>query len=404
MRDRLRRLRRLRPRRLSRRAVMLVAAAAIGIAVLIVAAGLYTTGQPSSSGFTYTGAWTLPELVRHVEAGEVVAISTGSGGDSGTELVALTNGGQHVAIVAGVPAGDAADALRAMGYGRLLTAEAQSLSGTVGGAPSPLQTVFTILMVALLALALVALAPQILRLTRDSRGRRFTAVGRAADGAIEARVPSVRLDEVAGVDEAKTELLETIEFLRNPERFTAVGARPVRGVLLSGPPGTGKTMLAKAVAAEAAVPFLAASGSDFIEKYVGVGARRIRDLFAAARKEGRAVVFVDEIDAIGRKRGSDNNSDERDATLNALLVEMDGFGPNDNVVVLAATNRPDVLDPAILRPGRFTRKVSVPMPDREARLAILRVHAEGKPLSADVDLPAVARKTYGFSGAMLSDL
>ena len=404
MRDRLRRLRRLRPRRVSRTTVVTVTLVVLGIGLILVG-GLSLQNRPSGSGFTYTGSWTLPELVRHVEAGDVVAISAAADGDGGIpQLVALTTGGQHVAVVAGVPAGDAADALRAMGYGRLLTAEAQSLSGAVGGTPSPLTTVFTILIIALVALGLMALAPQVLRLVREGRGRRFTTIGRPSGPSIEARVPSVRLDEVAGVDEAKTELLETIEFLRNPARFTAVGARPVRGVLLSGPPGTGKTMLAKAVAAEAGVPFLAASGSDFIEKYVGVGARRIRDLFAAARREGRAVVFVDEIDAIGRRRGGDNGSDERDATLNALLVEMDGFGPNDNVVVLAATNRPDVLDPAILRPGRFTRKVSVPMPDRDARLAILRVHAQGKPLSPDVDLPAVARKTYGFSGAMLSDL
>lgn len=380
--------------------------AVLAVGLVAAAVGLFLANRPASNGFTYATSWTLPELVRHIEAGDVVAISAASdGGDGSPELVAETTGGQRVAVVAGVPASDAADALRAMGYGRLLTAEAVSLTGSVGGPPSPFTSIFTILLIGVLVIGLLQLAPLVRRQLRDSRGRRFSAITPAGDGAVDARIPSVRLDEVAGVDEAKTELLETIEFLRNPGRFTALGARPVRGVLLSGPPGTGKTMLAKAVAAEAGVPFLAASGSDFVEKYVGVGARRIRDLFAAARREGRAVVFMDEIDAIGRRRGSDSgSSDERDATLNALLVEMDGFGPNDNVVVLAATNRPDVLDAAILRPGRFTRKVNVPMPDREARLEILRVHAQGKPLGTDVDLPAVARKTYGFSGAMLADL
>jgi cell division protease FtsH len=214
----------------------------------------------------------------------------------------------------------------------------------------------------------------------------------------------VRFADVAGVEEVKLELTETVEFLKDPARFRALGAKPVRGVLLSGPPGTGKTLLAKAVAHEAGVPFFAASGSEFVERYVGVGAERVRSLFAKARETGRGVVFIDEIDAVAKVRGGPNSHDEREQTLNQLLVEMDGFSTGDTVVVMAATNRVDTLDPALLRPGRFTRKIHVPLPDREAREAILRVHASDKPLATGVDLAAIARRTYGFSGAMLADL
>jgi cell division protease FtsH len=214
----------------------------------------------------------------------------------------------------------------------------------------------------------------------------------------------VRLDDVAGCDEAKGELTEVVEFLREPERFARLGATLPRGVLLYGPPGTGKTMLAKAVAAEAGVAFLHVSGSEFVEKYVGVGARRVRDLFAQARALGRAVVFVDEFDALAKARGGPNGHEEREQTLNQLLVELDGFAPNENIVVIAATNRLDVLDAAVLRPGRFNRKIHVGLPDVRGRREILEVHAKSKPLDADLDLEGLARKTYGFSGAMLADL
>jgi cell division protease FtsH len=214
----------------------------------------------------------------------------------------------------------------------------------------------------------------------------------------------VTLDDVAGCDEAKLELTETIEFLRNPERFRALGARIPRGVMLYGPPGTGKTMLARAVAAEAGVPFHYASGSEFVEKYVGVGAKRVRDLFAQARKLGRGVIFFDEFDAIGKSRGGPNSHEEREQTLNQLLVELDGFATTDDVIVIAATNRLDVLDSAVLRPGRFNRKIHVGMPDVKGRREILSVHARNKPLAETTDLDELARKTYGFSGAMLADL
>ncbi|MEA2519205.1 MAG: cell division protease FtsH, partial [Chloroflexota bacterium] len=224
----------------------------------------------------------------------------------------------------------------------------------------------------------------------------------AADGALA--VPTVALADVAGCDEAKLELTETIEFLRSPERFHKLGARIPRGILLYGPPGTGKTMLARAVAAEAGVPFHYASGSEFVEKYVGVGAKRIRDLFAQARKLGRGVIFFDEFDAIGKARGGPNSHEEREQTLNQLLVELDGFSTTEDVIVIAATNRLDTLDPAVLRPGRFNRKIHVGMPDVKGRLAILDVHARNKPLDPATSLADIARKTYGFSGAMLADL
>jgi cell division protease FtsH len=215
----------------------------------------------------------------------------------------------------------------------------------------------------------------------------------------------VTFADVAGCDEAKTELAEIVEFLRRPERFTALGAKIPKGVLLTGPPGTGKTLLARAVAGEARVPFFSLSGSDFVEMFVGVGAARVRDLFEQAKQHSPCIVFVDELDAIGRARGVhlSNINDEREHTLNQLLVEMDGFAPNSGVVLLAATNRPDVLDPALLRPGRFDRQVVLDAPDVTGREAILRVHARNKPLAPDVDLGAVARGTPGFSGADLAN-
>jgi cell division protease FtsH len=215
----------------------------------------------------------------------------------------------------------------------------------------------------------------------------------------------VTFDDVAGCDEAKTELAEIVEFLRRPERFTALGAKIPKGVLLVGPPGTGKTLLARAVAGESRVPFFSLSGSDFVEMFVGVGAARVRDLFEQAKGHAPCIVFVDELDAIGRARGVhlSNINDEREHTLNQLLVEMDGFEPNSGVVILAATNRPDVLDPALLRPGRFDRQVVLDAPDIVGREAILRVHARGKRLAPDADLAAVARTTPGFSGADLAN-
>ena len=212
--------------------------------------------------------------------------------------------------------------------------------------------------------------------------------------------------DVAGADEEKEEMAEIVEFLKDPKKFNELGARIPKGVLLVGPPGTGKTLLARAVAGEADVAFFSISGSDFVEMYVGVGASRVRDLFHEAKKNAPAVVFIDEIDAVGRQRGAGlgGGHDEREQTLNQLLVEMDGFGENEGVIVMAATNRPDILDKALLRPGRFDRQITVNYPDVKGREEILKVHSRGKPLGPDVNLKTIAKSTSGFTGADLENL
>lgn len=216
----------------------------------------------------------------------------------------------------------------------------------------------------------------------------------------------VRFKDVAGADEEKQELVEVVEFLKDPRKFAALGARIPKGVLLVGPPGTGKTLLARAVAGEAGVPFFSISGSDFVEMFVGVGASRVRDLFENAKKNAPCIIFIDEIDAVGRQRGAGlgGGHDEREQTLNQLLVEMDGFGANEGIIIVAATNRPDILDPALLRPGRFDRQITVDRPDVKGREAVLGVHAKNKPLSDDIDLKTIALRTPGFSGADLENL
>ncbi len=231
-------------------------------------------------------------------------------------------------------------------------------------------------------------------------------IGRSKAKTYSTEKPGTTFDDVAGYDGVKQEITEVVEFLKTPERFASIGARIPKGVLLVGPPGTGKTLIARAVAGEAGVPFLSVTGSDFMEMFVGVGASRVRDLFQSARKMGRAIIFVDEIDSIGRKRGAGlgGGHDEREQTLNQMLSEMDGFEATEGIVMMAATNRPDILDPALLRPGRFDRQVVVPLPECDERLAILSVHSKDKKIADDVDLLTVAKGTPGMSGADLSNL
>ena len=242
--------------------------------------------------------------------------------------------------------------------------------------------------------------------TMTNETNRTMSFGKARVKQVKDEKRKTTFDDVAGADEEKEELAEIVEFLKNPARFDALGARIPKGVLLVGPPGTGKTLLARAVAGEANVPFFSISGSDFVEMYVNVGASRVRDLFDQAKKNSPSIIFIDEIDAVGRHRGAGmgGGHDEREQTLNQLLVEMDGFGANEGVIVIAATNRPDILDPALLRPGRFDRQVTVNYPDTKGRVAILKVHAKGKPIAPDVDFESIAHATVGFTGADLENL
>ncbi len=257
-------------------------------------------------------------------------------------------------------------------------------------------------------LPLIFFGAVLLFMMRQAQGNtsQTFSFGRSRARMLVGNQPNVSFSDVAGVDEAKVELEEVVEFLKFPERFLTLGAQIPRGVLLVGPPGTGKTLLARAVAGEASVPFFSISGSEFVEMFVGVGASRVRDLFDQAKRNSPCIVFVDEIDAVGRHRGAGlgGGHDEREQTLNQILVEMDGFDTSVNVIVLAATNRPDILDPALLRPGRFDRRVVLDNPDIKGRVEILKVHVKGKPIGDDVDLHAVSKQTPGFSGADIRNL
>ncbi|WP_017382104.1 ATP-dependent zinc metalloprotease FtsH [Paenisporosarcina sp. TG-14] len=237
-------------------------------------------------------------------------------------------------------------------------------------------------------------------------GNKVMSFGKSKAKLFDTEKKKVSFDDVAGADEEKQELVEVVEFLKDPRKFDAIGARIPKGILLVGPPGTGKTLLARAVAGESGVPFFSISGSDFVEMFVGVGASRVRDLFENAKKNAPCIIFIDEIDAVGRQRGAGlgGGHDEREQTLNQLLVEMDGFGANEGIIIVAATNRPDILDPALLRPGRFDRQITVGRPDVKGREAVLKVHARNKPLDEHVDLKAVSQRTPGFSGADLENL
>jgi cell division protease FtsH len=276
-----------------------------------------------------------------------------------------------------------------------------NINSTVSG-----DSIFLSLLVNLLPIAILVILLLLFMSQMQGGGSRVLNFGKSKAKMITKDTPKTTFADVAGADEAVEELHEIKDFLQNPAKYQALGAKIPKGVLLFGPPGTGKTLLARAVAGEAGVPFYSISGSDFVEMFVGVGASRVRDLFEQAKTNAPAIVFVDEIDAVGRHRGAGmgGGHDEREQTLNQLLVEMDGFDTKGGVILIAATNRPDILDPALLRPGRFDRQIPVDNPDMEGRKAILRVHAKGKPFTPDVDLDSVARRTPGFSGADLANV
>ena len=342
-----------------------------------------------------TKTLTYTQFLSDVNSGQVTTVDISSDGSANGQL---KGGGTYTTTIPITLAGSTfLSQLESKGVKITATAPGSSLGSLVlGGLLSFLPLLFLIGLFAFTG--------------RRQAGGMFAGlpgIGRARAKVFDAEKPSTTFADVAGYEGAKAEINEVVEFLRRPERFTRAGAVVPRGVLMVGPPGTGKTLLARAVAGEAGVPFLSVVGSGFVELFVGVGAARVRDLFAEARKVAPSIIFIDEIDAIGQRRsgpGVVSSNDEREQTLNQMLSEMDGFDPSEGVVVLAATNRPEVLDAALLRPGRFDRQVTVPLPNQAEREAILKVHCRGKRVAEDVDLGAVARATPGFSGAELANL
>jgi cell division protease FtsH len=332
----------------------------------------------------------------NVAAGKVKDVSQ----EGSTLTVTASDNTKYTVTVPGLLADQVLPDIRAA------AAEGKVPPPTFGAKPAPDNGWISILITGLLPILIIG--GFIFFMMRQAQGTNNQALsfGKSRARMFLGNKTVVTFADVAGVDEAKTELQEVVEFLKYPEKFNSLGARIPRGVLLVGPPGTGKTLMARAVAGEAGVPFFSISGSEFVEMFVGVGASRVRDLFDQAKRNSPCIVFVDEIDAVGRQRGAGlgGSHDEREQTLNQILVEMDGFDTNTNVIVVAATNRPDVLDPALLRPGRFDRQVILDRPDMKGRVAILKVHTKGKPLDKAVDIEGVARQSPGFSGADLANL
>ncbi len=330
------------------------------------------------------------EFVAHVEAGEVERISIDDEGRVEGELT------DETPFTTTVPTALPLDELEALLLDQGVSVEAEP--------PSP--DWWASLIWFLPFLLIVGFFIWMFYRARGQMGQ-LQGMGKSQAKVIEAERPDITFDEVAGYDDVKAEVTEIIDYLKDPSRFRRVGARGPGGVLMVGPPGTGKTLIARALAAEADVPFISAAGSEFVEMLVGVGASRVRDLFEKARERQPSIIFIDELDSVGRKRGGAStigSNNEQEQTLNQLLAEMDGFDPTEGIVVIAATNRPEMLDPALLRPGRFDRQIQVPLPTRDDRFEILTVHARGKPVDDDVDLDRVARATPGFSGAQLENL
>jgi cell division protease FtsH len=359
---------------------------------LVVILGLIFWFTWSSIQNSQTGTdWNFTQMMNEAAAGHVSVVDI-----SGTDGVVTASDGRKHNVVLPDCSGECKymDDLRAAG---VTVKFEKSQTGSY--------LISVLLPNIILVILIAAFMWWVLRQTQSGNNQAIS-FGRSRARLIAGDKPAITFADVAGVDEAKQELTEIVEFLKYPEKFVALGARIPKGVLLVGPPGTGKTLLSKAVAGEAGVPFFSISGSEFVEMFVGVGASRVRDLFDQAKKNSPCIVFVDEIDAVGRQRGAGlgGGHDEREQTLNQLLVEMDGFDTNTHVIVIAATNRPDVLDPALLRPGRFDRHVTLDRPDIKGRRSILDVHARNKPLDSTVDLDVLARQTPGFSGADLANL
>ncbi len=370
-----------------------------GIVMLVLVVGtaallftwITTTGQPTNTGYS--------AFLAEVSEGKIAKVT-----QQGTTLTVEREGDTKTTYTVIVPTvlTQVFPDMLAAAKTKNLTLPADIFQAT----PAPDTSWLGLLLTAVLPLLIIG--GFIFFMMRQAQGTNNQALsfGKSRARMFLGNKTVVTFADVAGVDEAKTELQEVVEFLKFPEKFNSLGARIPRGVLLVGPPGTGKTLMARAVAGEAGVPFFSISGSEFVEMFVGVGASRVRDLFDQAKRNSPCIVFVDEIDAVGRQRGAGlgGSHDEREQTLNQILVEMDGFDTNTNVIVVAATNRPDVLDPALLRPGRFDRQVILDRPDMRGRVEILRVHTKGKPLDKAVDVEGVARQSPGFSGADLANL
>nr|WP_242956601.1 ATP-dependent zinc metalloprotease FtsH [Tyzzerella sp. An114] len=368
-----------------------------GLLFVIILAAIFATnksfGQKEPVEFTYS------DLTQSIENGNVVELQIQNSSEItnyGTARAELSDGTE---VIVNIPSVDTF-----MDY-----VQSENTDGSINiKTPSIPKTslLMAILPTIIMVILMIILFTFMFQKMNGGGGGKMMSFGKSKAKVTIDDKNRVTFENVAGLDEEKEELKELVEFLKEPKKFVQMGARIPKGVLLVGPPGTGKTLLAKAVAGEAYVPFFSISGSDFVEMFVGVGASRVRDLFEQAKKNSPCIVFIDEIDAVGRRRGAGlgGGHDEREQTLNQLLVEMDGFGVNEGVIVLAATNRADILDPAILRPGRFDRQVYVGRPDVKGREAILKVHAKGKPLSPEVDLSVVAKTTSGFTGADLANL
>ena len=368
--------------------------AAFPIVVVVVLAFFAQKMIIDNSSSKQANTWN--EFTQAANSGKVQYLKTNLGDNSLKYSVTKADGSQTVTI--GIPSTSLMDQA-------ISAAEANNANVVVDGTPTSGSPWWSIL-VTILPFVLFFAFWIFLMNQMQGGGSKVMSFGKSRAKRMSVDSPKITFKDVAGVDEAVEELHEIKEFLENPKKFQALGARIPKGVLLFGPPGTGKTLLARAVAGEAGVPFFSISGSDFVEMFVGVGASRVRDLFEQAKQNCPCIIFMDEIDAVGRHRGAGmgGGHDEREQTLNQLLVEMDGFEMKDNIILIAATNRPDILDPALLRPGRFDRQVVVDRPDRVGRKRILEVHSRGKPIAQSVDLEALAGQTPGFTGADLSNL